>query len=261
MTDTLTYDPTPADAPELSEEEQSSLEVAEKLGEEEGNLLAGKYKNAEELEKAYTELEKKLGERSDESKAETETESEDTPSISPNAQLITSASEEFENSGELTSETLEKLSSVDSKDLIQAYLELQSSNPEESAEPSQVADLSDADVNQIKTSAGGEESYQKIIDWASNNLEPNAVQAFDNIVNSGSVEAIQLAVNGLKAQYENANGYEGKMITGKAPQNSRDVFRSQAELVAAMSDRRYDQDPAYRQDVIAKLERSENLQF
>ena len=51
------------------------------------------------------------------------------------------------------------------------------------------------------------------------------------------------------------------MLTGKAPQNTKDVFRSQAELVQAMSDRRYDKDPAYRQDVIAKLERSDNLNF
>ena len=72
--------------------------------------------------------------------------------------------------------------------------------------------------------------------------------------------AIKLAVNGLKSQYENANGYEGKMLTGKAPNTSRDVFRSQPELVEAMSDPRYDLDPAYRQDIIEKLDRSD-LQF
>ena len=51
------------------------------------------------------------------------------------------------------------------------------------------------------------------------------------------------------------------MVTGKPPTNTKDVYRSQAELVRAMSDKRYDNDPAYRQDVIAKLERSGNLQF
>ena len=55
MTEKLTYDPTPADAPELSEEEQNSLEVAEKLGEEEAKQYAGKFENAQELEKAYLE--------------------------------------------------------------------------------------------------------------------------------------------------------------------------------------------------------------
>ena len=47
MTEKLTYDPTPADAPELSEDEQNSLEVADKLQQEEAELLAGKFKNAE----------------------------------------------------------------------------------------------------------------------------------------------------------------------------------------------------------------------
>ena len=64
----------------------------------------------------------------------------------------------------------------------------------------------------------------------------------------------------MKSQYEAANGYEGKMYTGKAPKANTDVFRSQAELVAAMSDKRYDRDPAYRQDIIEKLDRS-NLDF
>ena len=51
------------------------------------------------------------------------------------------------------------------------------------------------------------------------------------------------------------------MVTGKtAPPETGDVFRSQAELVAAMNDKRYDRDPAYRQDVIEKLDRS-NMDF
>ena len=78
---------------------------------------------------------------------------------------------------------------------------------------------------------------------------------------NATITATLSAVNRLKAQYEQANGYEGKMYTGKAPQTTGDIFRSQAELVQAMSDRRYDNDPAYRQDVIAKLERSNNLEF
>ena len=61
MTEKLTYDPTPADAPEFTEEEQDSLRVADELGEKENELLAGKYQNAEELEEAYLNLQRKLG--------------------------------------------------------------------------------------------------------------------------------------------------------------------------------------------------------
>ena len=100
-----------------------------------------------------------------------------------------------------------------------------------------------------------------MVTWASNNLDKGSIEAFDNIVNTGSVDAIKLAVQGLKSQYTDATGYEGTMVTGKAPTDTKDVYRSQAELVRAMSDKRYDQDPAYRQDVIEKLGRSGNLQF
>ena len=80
------------------------------------------------------------------------------------------------------------------------------------------------------------------------------------MVESGKVQAIQLAVAGLQREYENAVGYEGRTLTGKAATQTVDVFRSQAEVVRAMSDKRYDNDPAYRNDVFEKLERS-NLQF
>ena len=123
-------------------------------------------------------------------------------------------------------------------------------------------DITDATVAEIKSTAGGEESYNNMVEWASNHLDPNAIKAFDEIINTGSIDSIKFAVNGLKAQYETANGYEGTMVTGKPPKETQqDAFRSQAELVRAMSDPKYDNDPAYRQDVIAKLERSHNLEF
>ena len=64
----------------------------------------------------------------------------------------------------------------------------------------------------------------------------------------------------MKSKYDEANGYEGRMLQGKPAQTSNDAFRSQAEVVKAMSDPRYDSDPAYRQDIYDKLERS-NLKY
>ena len=275
MAETLTYDAgtdTVTTGDSLTPDEQSSLEVGEALVEQQEGLLAGKYKDAAELEKAYVELQSKLGEKGNKDSGETrdtedtaeveseETteETEETPQASPAAELITSASEEFSEKGELNAETLEKFSSMSSRDLVNAYMEIQKNSPD-LAEPA--ADISDASVNEVKNFAGGEQAYESMVNWASQNLDQKSIDAFDSIVNTGSVDAIKLAVSGLKTQYENANGYEGTMYTGKAPQTSQDVFRSQAELVQAMSDRRYDRDPAYRQDVIEKLERSDNLSF
>ena len=276
MAETLTYDAgtdTVTTGDTLTPDEQNSLEVGEALVEQQEGLLAGKYKDAAELEKAYVELSRKLGEKSDKDSGEagdtedtaeveseeTTDETEETPQVSEAAELITTASEEYSsNDGKLSPETIEKFSSMSSKELVEAYMEVQSSLPQTQTN---VPDIADSQINEIKNSVGGEKSYSDIVNWAGDNLPESDINAFDEIVNTGSIEAIKLAVSGLKAQYENSNGYEGQMYSGKAPKTSQDVFRSQAELVAAMSDRRYDNDPAYRQDVIAKLERSDNLSF
>ncbi len=60
----------------------------------------------------------------------------------------------------------------------------------------------------------------------------------------------------MKARYTDANGYEGTMIQGKAAAPA-DTFKSQAEVVRAMSDPKYDRDPAYRDEIMQKLARSD----
>ena len=263
MSETLSYQPevqTESAPDNLTPEEQDSLAVGEKLQAEQEGLLAGKYKSAEELEKAYVELQKKLGDNKEEEQASAEEKTEETPQLSEGANLITSASEEyFANGNKLSPETMAKFSSLSSQDLIKAYMEVQS-NPEFQAQAAPAADITEAQINQIKNSAGGEQQYAQIVNWAKTNLPQDQIQAFDEVVNTGSVQAIQLAVAGLKSQYNDANGVEGRMVTGKTAPNNGDVFRSQAELVRAMSDARYDNDPAYRQDVIEKLDRSD-LEF
>ena len=245
----------------LTAEEQDSLKVGEQISQQEEQVYAGKYKSAQELEKAYMELQSKLGEQEDKGETEVaEKEPEDKPTLSEGATLITSATDEYyANGNELSPETLQKFSSMSSQDLIKAYMEVQQLPEYQQAQQTPV-EISEAQVNQIKNAAGGEQAYANIINWAKTNVPAEQINAFDEVVNSGSVQAINLAVAGLKAQYDAANGVEGKMYTGKAPTNSGDVFRSQQELVRAMSDSRYDNDPAYRQDVIEKLDRSD-LEF
>jgi len=261
MAETLSYQPevqTETMPDSLTPEEQENLAVGEKLQSDQEQLLAGKYKSAEELEKAYVELQKKLGEDKPEEQTSAEEKPEEKPQLSDGASLITTASEEYyANGNKLSDETMAKFSSMSTQDLIKAYMEVQATQPQQ---PAQEAEITEAQINQIKNSAGGEREYANIINWAKSNLPKESIDAFDQVVNTGSVQAIQLAVAGLKSEYNNANGVEGKMVTGKAAPNNGDVFRSQAELVRAMNDPRYDNDPAYRQDVIEKLDRSD-LEF
>ena len=272
MAETFTSDNTP-DAEvltsdgevNLSAEEQDSLKVGEKMVAEQEGLLAGKYKSAEDLEAAYLSLQKKLGENdgvqegqeAEEVKAEETKEEEKPAETTPAMALITEASDEYyKNDGVLSEKTIEKFSSMSSSDLVNAYIEAQKQNPQLNANQAP-ASLSDADVNQVQNAAGGLAEYNKVIDWAGSNLDNKSIQAFDSVVDTGNFAAINIAFQGLKSKYIEANGYEGRMLTGKAPKKQGDVYRSQAELVAAMSDPRYDNDPAYRADVIEKLSQSD----
>ena len=255
MAETLTYDPG-TDSTTLTTDEQESLEVGEKLVAEQEGLLAAKYKNAEELEQGYLELQKKFGTEETETKEEVTQTEEPVEEVSSQVTLINDASAEYAEKGELSQETLAKFSEMSSKDLVQAYMEA-SSNAQQA-----VVDLTESQVRDIQDAVGGKDAYGDIISWGVQNLPKDTMDSFDTLVNTtGNPKTIELAVAGIKAQIENATGYEGGMLSVKSPQAYGEVFKSQASLVEAMNDPRYENDPAYRQDVIAKLERSDNLQF
>ena len=298
MSETMTYDPgtdTVTTENNLTPDEQNSLEVGTEIEAKQEQLLAGKYTNAEELEKAYIELQGKLGSQEDVTESTTETEDKAEPVVdeaigdvekpynedgSINTESVNEVygeqlstlfknnnidpwviSKHFhDNQGEITNEMYGQLEGAGlSRGAIDAYLDGRAvqSGYKDAADSVDVVDLTESQANNIKNSVGGEQEYKQMIDWASTNLDPDVVSAFDGLLDTGNVGAIQLAVNGLRAQYENATGYEGRMYTGKAPVSTGDVFRSQPELVEAMSDPRYDRDPAYRQDIIEKLDRSD----
>ena len=261
MTEKLTYDPTPADAPEFSADEQNSLEVAEKLGQQESELYAGKFENAEELENAYLELQRKLGSNDDDEVEDTtldEDEVDYDEATVAGIELITEASDEYyANEGQVSAETMQKFQEMSSSDLVNAYMAIQENNPNQDGGYS--PDLTDAEMNSVYNSAGGEAEYNRLTAWAADNVPESKLEAFNDIIDRGNATAIQIAVAGLRSEYEAQEGYEGRMLQGRAAR-AVNGFRSQAEVVQAMSDPRYDSDPAYRQDVYDKLERS-NVQF
>ena len=259
MTETLTYNPAEANPPALSSDEQNSLEVAEKLGQQESELYAGKFENAEELENAYLQLQRKMG-SGDTDEEEQSTLDEDEyydEATSAGIELIQEANDEYySNEGQLSPETMEQFKEMSSNDLVNAFIAIQENNPNQG---SYSADLTDAEMNSVYNSAGGEAEYNRLTEWAADNLSDRKLDAFNSMIDQGNATAIQIAVQGLRSEYEAQEGYEGRMLTGKAAR-AVDGFRSQAEVVRAMSDPRYDTDPAYRQDVYDKLERS-NVQF
>jgi len=256
----LTYDP--ANDPDTIEAEDQrdaeSLEIGEKLAEEQNELLAGKYKDAEELEQAYIELQKKMGSDSnkeEEPKAEQE-ETEEEVEYTETEQAVIQAGDEFDANGKLSDETVEALSQLDSKDLIDTYQRLQSQYEDDSTtyEP-----LTSDNVDAIQNAVGGQEAYNQMVGWAKDNFTTEEIAAYDSALEQGDLNTINFGLQAMYYRYQDAVGYDGEMIQGKTAQ-AVDGFRSQQEVVRAMGDPRYDNDPAYRKDVYDKLERSQ-IQF
>ena len=252
MAETLTFDNSP-NTDVLSSEEQESLEIGQQMRADQEQLLAGKYNSVEELEKGYLEAQKQLGRGgNDEEEAEVE---EETQEYEPTetTELISEASAEWYESGELSQETIDKFASMDSTDLVNAYLEMQAAAPQAEEAP----DLTQSDVDSLFAEVGGQAQYEEITEWAAQSLSEGESDAFNQVIENGSLDQIKLMMAGLQARYINENGYEGVQLQGKPPSNSRDVFRSQQEVVDAISDPRYDRDEGYRMDVLEKLERSD----
>ena len=117
--------------------------------------------------------------------------------------------------------------------------------------------LTDEDVEALQDMAGGEQQYEQMLSWASDNLSEAEIDMYDDVMDSGDPAACFFAVQALMARYGDGTGVDGELLTGKSPTTVAQGFRSQAELVQAMSDPRYESDPAYRADVINKLDNSE----
>jgi len=163
----------------------------------------------------------------------------------------------------------------DTQSLEQAYLELQKKlgEPREEEVPEEVEEvseeveeevessddkLSEAQADQLFKMIGGEQVYKDMMDWAGQTLSPEEVNMYDSVMAKGDPNSIFFAVQALNNKYTDAVGKDGQMLTGRGSASSADSsFRSQSELVAAMSDPRYDNDPAYRSDVMRKLENSD----
>ena len=137
--------------------------------------------------------------------------------------------------------------------------EEQGSEEEEySDEPdTEVETLSEAQAEQLMDMVGGDKAYKAMLSWAGDNFSREEVEMYDGVMESGNPNAIFFAVQALQARYNDAVGSDGQLLTGRGAQNTDDSFKSQAELVAAMSDPRYDRDPAYRADLMRRLENSD----
>jgi hypothetical protein len=185
-----------------NEQDLQVLEGANREPQEE--LIAGKFRSADDLLQAYQELEKKLGDRGGYEKAETGTD------------------ETEDQAGGL--------------------------------EP-----ISQEEEQTIVESIGGRENFSVVQNWAMENLNQDEIEAYNREVNSGDYYRARNALQSMYFAYQDQTGFEPELMGGRLSGNSSDVFRSTAEVMAAMNDSRYLNDSAYTQDVQDKLIRSDVL--
>lgn len=244
---------------------QRSEPVEEEPGEQ---LLAGKFKSTQDLEKAYKELESKLGQRATD-KDSLPVEPEPQPLSREQAvgfygeSIVTAAEEagidlgawdQAVKRGDDTAELREKLAAQTGipAQLIEQY---EAAFRPQAAPAAEATGLSDADVAELKAMVGGDEQFQQLSEWAKGNLAPEELADYNAAVDSGNKAAVKAFLWGMQARTSAPAGEgkkgEPKLISGGAP-SSTDVFKSQAEAIEAMrktnskGQNLYRVDPKYR---------------
>lgn len=196
--------------------------------------LPEKFKSAEELAKAYGELEKKQSGKLD--------------PIPPAASKVDleAFSKEYSEKGELSEDSLK---SLEEKGLPRQYVE---------AYISGVRALAEQQLNNLTSEVGGREAYGSMVQWASQNLKPEQIEAYNKAVSAADPQQQALAIRGLYAQYKQQAG--PSLLSGRANGGpAHPPFGSWAQVKEAMSNPKYAKDPAYRAEVSERLRNSSNL--
>ena len=249
------------DTVEIKEAETTSEKpVEEKQSTQSVQGLPEKFKSVEDLAKSYSELEKKLGEQ---------TPKEET--VDPvSATKLKEEAPKQENSLEIAEDAVEN-AGLNFDTLAQEYAEKGQLGDEsykaleQSGIPKAYVDqfiagqkaIGEQQTNTVKDMVGGDEAYTEMASWASKNMSDGEKKAYNAAVNSADMDTVKLAVDGLRAKYQAANGTEPSLMQGKATPVAEQGFESWAEVTAAMADPRYSKDPAYQEAVKQKLANSE----
>jgi uncharacterized protein YcgL (UPF0745 family) len=228
----------------ISEPETTSQSSEDKSSENEArpNWLPEKFKSAEELAKAYGELEKKMSAPQQEEQATESVEENATPE---EVQQLDKYYDEFIEKNELSEKSYEELDALGlPKDLVDGYIAGQKA-------------LADNDVSEVQKVVGGQDNYAQLLDWSSKNLSQSEKDAFNNTIDNGSTEQVKMAVQGLMGRAGmSPDNAQQNLFEGDVNVTNTDTFGSVAQVTDAMNDPRYSKDPAYRKEVEEKLARS-----
>lgn len=201
--------------------------------------------NTDALIQSYNELERKQSQGGQEETPEGDDgdavtpEGEATPTAS---EFISNAAGEYAETGKISEDTIKSLvDSGISEDTINQYM----AGMEAQAK---------LHLMSAHEAAGGKDTFENAVKWAQVNMEPATYEALN--IQFQNPATMDLAVKTLVSQFNQAEGTKGRRLEGAPFSSAGDVFRSQTEVVNAMSNPKYKNDPAYRKEVTEKLHRS-----
>lgn len=247
---------------QISQQDQDARWEQQSRDQEDAALIGGKFKSQEDLLKAYEALQKKLGNKDaedEEEPVEGDSEPEEAApkeeGASEAVSLMNRLGQEYAKNGDLSEADVDQLTQLDSKELVAAYIEYYKSGQQKA----QVQATTETQVAEVVASVGGKEAYAEMISWAVDNLDQGEIDSYNSVTNSGNPAAIKFAVEALSNRYRNSEGFEAPLVSGRKADSGVKPYRSQAELARDIANPMYQQDPAFRADVEARLSRSKDL--
>ena len=105
----------------------------------------------------------------------------------------------------------------------------------------------------VYAEVGGEADYREMVEWGKNNLSADEVTLYDEAVNSGEMNKVLNAVRGLNARRGQVEGTSPNIKQGSTKGSTSSGYNSLEEMKADMRDQKYQNDPAFREQVKRKL--------
>jgi len=222
--------------------------------------LPDKFGSAQEMAQAYKSLEQKLSGSQEEVEQYqmTEEQAQETQEIQEQStsqvyQLLDERGLDFQTfqdemneTGGLSDGAYEALEEVGiQRGMVNTWIDGQNAKAEQN-------------IDQLYNLTGGTESYNRMLQWADDNLHPSEAEAFNKQIDNLDVTA-ELAVTGLFARYQQSEGAMPSLMSGDTNVSIEPRYDSLAQITSAMSDPRYETDPAYRAQVAGRLSNSSVL--
>lgn len=257
MADTKVVETHEDEAPESQEHVQEMIDKAERVQSvprEDGKptWLPDKFENPEDLAEAYSQLEQKLS--SGNTQVQEEQQEEDIPQRA-NVDQITEAlknqgldftkyAREYGEQGELSDASYDELAKGGmTAEVVDTWIAGQSA-------------IANQITERAYESVGGKEEYNALLDWAKSSLPENEIDSFNRAIENPNPDDVLFTIKSLQARKNLEVGETPTLLQGDTGGKSVSTYKSVTQLTKAMKDPRYQNDPAYRDEVTEKLAQS-----